>query len=185
MTESRYQRVSRQRGIALLVVLLLLLVMTLVGLAVMRGTQMEERMAAGLYDRSLAFQSAEAALREAEALIFTAPTFPGSGNCTNGLCPQRTNLADTDVEYWLMPATGWRNATVDTTVDNDGTGAGPAIATPTQFIIEPLGMGENWFKCGAVTPVDALCLSQRFRVTVRTNAPGRAEVLLQSTVSAP
>lgn len=60
---------SRQQGASLLVVLILLLVMTLLGLAILRSTLMQERMSANLYDRSLSFQSAETALREAEARI--------------------------------------------------------------------------------------------------------------------
>ena len=56
----------RQSGVALIVVLILLMVMTLLGLASLRGTLMEERMSANLFDRSLAFQAAESALREAD-----------------------------------------------------------------------------------------------------------------------
>ena len=174
-----------QRGVALLIVLILLLVMTLLGLASMRSTQMEERMSANLYDRGIGFQAAEAALREGEEVVAGNPTFPTSGNCTNGLCPQRVLLADTDQEYWLATGTGWRNATVDVDIDNDGAGAGAEIATTPQFIAEPLGLGPNWFACDAFPPVDPLCLTPRFRVTARVNAAGRAPVLLQSTVSTP
>ena len=56
----------RQRGVALLVVLMLLLIMTLLGLASLRGSIMEERMSANLFDRSLMFQAAESALRQGE-----------------------------------------------------------------------------------------------------------------------
>lgn len=63
---SRSSGVYKQTGISLIVVLLLLLVMTLLGLAVLRSTLMEERMSANMYDRSLAFQATEGALREAE-----------------------------------------------------------------------------------------------------------------------
>ncbi len=61
----------RQRGISLIVILLLLLVMTLIGLAVLRTTLLQERMSANLRDRSLSFQAAEAALRDAEEFINT------------------------------------------------------------------------------------------------------------------
>ena len=57
---------GRQRGAALVTVIVLLLVMTLLGLVSVRATVLEERMSAGMYDRSLAFQAAEAALREGE-----------------------------------------------------------------------------------------------------------------------
>src|SRR5690606_36373748 len=42
---------------------------TLIGLASVRGTNLQERMSANMYDRSLAFQRAESALRAAEAAI--------------------------------------------------------------------------------------------------------------------
>lgn len=51
-----------QRGIALVVSLILLIAVTLVGLAGMRGTILQERMAGGAYDRATGFQAAEAAL---------------------------------------------------------------------------------------------------------------------------
>lgn len=65
---------SRQRGISLLIVLILLLVTTMLGIVVLRGTLLEERMSANMYDRSLAFQAAESALRQAEARVLAAVT---------------------------------------------------------------------------------------------------------------
>ncbi len=55
----------RQDGVSLIVVLLLLLIMTLLGLAVLRSTVLEERMASNLVDRGRSFQAAEGAVREA------------------------------------------------------------------------------------------------------------------------
>ncbi len=177
-----------QRGAALLVVLILLLVMTLLGLASMRGTLLEERMSASTYDRGISFQASEAALREAEALAGAspAPAYPTAAGCVNGLCAERATLANTDVEYWNA-ATGvaWRNAAVNVNVDNDGAGAGAAITTTPQFLIEPIGVGPNWFACERQIPADPLCLTPRLRVTARTAPAGRAQVTLQSTVSTP
>lgn len=51
-----------EQGMALMVSLVLLIVVTLVGLAGMRGTILQERMAGGAYDRATGFQAAEAAL---------------------------------------------------------------------------------------------------------------------------
>ena len=68
MTNNQGERIvgirsqRRQQGMALVVSLVLLVVVTLVGLAGMRGTIMQERMAGGAYDRETAFQAAEAAL---------------------------------------------------------------------------------------------------------------------------
>lgn len=58
-----------QRGVALAITLVLLLLATLIGLAGIRNTSLQERMSANMYDRSLAFQRAEAGLRAAEAAI--------------------------------------------------------------------------------------------------------------------
>ncbi|MCC5858552.1 MAG: hypothetical protein JJT90_10370 [Ectothiorhodospiraceae bacterium] len=56
----------RERGAALIISLLLLLVMTLIGVTAMQTSTLQERMAGNTRDRNLAFQSAEAALREGE-----------------------------------------------------------------------------------------------------------------------
>ncbi|MFA7522256.1 MAG: PilX N-terminal domain-containing pilus assembly protein [Halothiobacillaceae bacterium] len=52
----------RQRGVALVIALVLLIAVTLVGLAGIRGTTLQEQMAGNYYDREVAFQAAEAAL---------------------------------------------------------------------------------------------------------------------------
>lgn len=174
---------ARQRGVALLVVLILLLVMTLLGLASLRGSLMEERMSAGLYDRSLGFQAAEAALREGEALLAAGGVvFPASG-CLAGLCAQRVDVLTTDLARWVDPATPWRNSAVALAVDSDGDGT--SIATTPQFVIEEMGQAPNWPGCDREIPINPSCVSPRFRVTARSNEANRAQVLLQSTVSTP
>lgn len=57
---------GRQRGAALVISLLLLLVMTLLGLGASQSTRLQERMAGNQRDQELALQGAEAALRDAE-----------------------------------------------------------------------------------------------------------------------
>lgn len=59
----------RQRGAALIVALLMLLVMTVLGIAAMGVTRMEERMAGNTRDIDVAFQAAEAGLRDSEERI--------------------------------------------------------------------------------------------------------------------
>ncbi|MBB4866607.1 type IV pilus assembly protein PilX [Pseudomonas nitritireducens] len=53
-------------GAILLVTLVMLLLLTLIGLAGMRLASLEERIAGNLRDRQLAFQAAETALRQGE-----------------------------------------------------------------------------------------------------------------------
>lgn len=170
---------TRQRGVALVVVLILLLVMTLLGLSSMRGTLLEERMSGIMYDRGLAFQAAEAALREAESLIVTAPpAFPTVG-CHAGFCAQPVPVLGTP-ERALDPAfTGWRDA-----IANVGT----RVSQP-QFIIEALGPGETSVGCSNAGEGErsALCFIPRYRITARSVdvAGGRAQITLQSIFTAP
>lgn len=58
--------VRLQRGFSLIVGLIFLVAITLLGVIAMKNTLLQERMAGGLRDRSLAFQAAEAALRDAK-----------------------------------------------------------------------------------------------------------------------
>ena len=72
--------VRRQKGITLIVGLILLLVMTMLGLTAVQVTTQQERMAGNLRDRNIAFQAAESALREGEsALIRCVIDFNGNG----------------------------------------------------------------------------------------------------------
>lgn len=72
---------SAQRGAALAVCLVLLLVVTILGVTSMRTTTLQERMAGNMRDSNLAFQAAEAALREGEEFLqqATLPAFTGAG----------------------------------------------------------------------------------------------------------
>jgi type IV pilus assembly protein PilX len=159
----------RQCGASLVVVLLLLLIMTLLGLAAMRGTIMEERMTANMTDRNLAFQATEAALREGEALAQATIAPPTSG-CVNGMCAIPTASS---IDRWLDPSfNGWRAGTTTLT----------ASAVQAEFFVEYMGEAPTWPGCEQVVPVLPLCLAPRYRITARTSSAdnSRAEVLLQS-----
>lgn len=171
-----------QRGAVLIVALLMLLVITLLGLAGARTVSLEEAMAGNSYDRNLALQAVETALREAELRVEAsepAPAYsdnnadcPASpspiNNCTQGVCPK----PDKDCPSRWDPAsrfTGWTNASI-----NLGTLAGAA----PQYFIEYLG---NNFPCSDGGPYDPKDC-KRYRITARTNPEnvGRAQVMLQS-----
>lgn len=63
------RQVRSERGAALVVGLVFLVVMTLIAVTAMQSTTLQERMAGNVRDRSLAFQAAEAALRAGEQWI--------------------------------------------------------------------------------------------------------------------
>lgn len=76
---------SKQQGFVLVVGLIMMLMLTIIGLTAIRGSGMQELMAGNIKDRNLAFQAAEASLREAEALvdnnIAKCGSFTGADGC--------------------------------------------------------------------------------------------------------
>lgn len=162
---------ANQRGVALVVALILLLIMTVLGLVMLRVTQLEERMSANLYARSLGFQATEAALREAENLLVTSsPTFDAS--CTGGFC---SAPVATDADRWVDTGfSGWRDAT-STLQTLQGT---------PQFFIESMGKHPAWPGCDQEVPIQSTCLRPRYRITARSGT-GPSDVLLQSNYMTP
>lgn len=79
MNTSRLQRIPRgsrsqwrQRGMALLVSLVFLLLLTMLGIASMQSATLQEKMAGSVTQRNTSFQSAEAVLRLGEAAIMAS-----------------------------------------------------------------------------------------------------------------
>lgn len=72
-----------ERGAALLVALIMLLLITILGVSAMQTTTLEEKMAGNLRDRHVAFQAAEAALRAGEQYaVSNYPSVTGTGTIT-------------------------------------------------------------------------------------------------------
>ncbi len=168
----------RQRGVTLVIALMLLLAITLLGLASMRGSSMQERMSANLYDRAIAFQAAESSLREAEALLATGSAGPFDGTI-NGLYGKPTPTAsgfhnrwEDSAVTWATASGWWESADADTRAK--------AAGTP-QYIIEDMGMWPSTPDCDTVTTIAPDCLKPRYRITARS-APvvGRPSVVLQT-----
>lgn len=167
-----------QGGAALIVVLVLLLIVTMLGLASLRGTLLEERMSANLFDRSLAFQAVEAALREAELSVANpnaASTFPTSG-CSAQLCARQVVAAGTVPRWDDASFTGWKNAT---------TFSSGSIQMNAQYFIEYMGLAPSWAGCDQLKPSNPQCLKPRFRITARTSDAGRSHVMLQTSYVSP
>jgi type IV pilus assembly protein PilX len=65
-----------QRGVVLIIALMFLVALTLLAIASMGGTTLEERMAGQYRDLNVAFQAAEAALRDAERDLYGVGAAP-------------------------------------------------------------------------------------------------------------
>lgn len=169
---------ARQKGVALIIALVLLLVMSLLGVSSLRTSLMQESMSGATFDRGLAFQAAEAALREGEALLVgpVPPPIPPSG-CVGGLCSQPIP-AEGAPDRWTDPSfNGWTNGT---------TPLGDLVEGQ-QYFVEDMGQAPNWPGCEQEIPVNALCLSPRYRITARSGdeTQARSRAMLQSSFSTP
>jgi type IV pilus assembly protein PilX len=156
---------------SLLVVLILLVVMSILGVAVMRSSSMQERMAANLRDRSLATQAAEAALAAGQTALNGVAKFrttaPTATDCTSlGVCPSFTSTAA--ATWQTGPTVGGANGVPQTTTD---------------YWIEYLGENQTAMEVGGVIPAsETVTLGPMFRITARSRAVGRAAVTLQTDV---
>jgi len=81
---------QHQSGVVLVVSLIMLLLLTMLGVTGMQVSGLEEKMAGNSKDQNLAFQAAEAALRDAENDILNSGRVSGltdmDNQCTDGLC---------------------------------------------------------------------------------------------------
>ena len=197
----------RQAGVSLLVVLLLLVIMTLLGLAVLRGSLLEERMSANMYDRSIAFQQAESALRQAEDRVRAVVASEGLGYVIGAKCgddPNHTGGSIVDADC-AVPSTAysgggecasstnplqscWFVATDQLTTANKSAGA-------PQYMIQFMGLRDSAVDLGLDSSANAsqyggssgVIREAMYRVFARShNATGaggdRAVVVLQGNV---
>ena len=158
----------QERGVALVMALVLLVIMNLLGLSAMRSAILEEKMAGQIRDRNLSLEAAEAALRQAEAHVAVNRPIksPGEACDTAGVCGLPAPGAP---QRWSDPAfTGWVNA---------ATVSSGALTITPQMFTEYLG---NTFPC-VPTDLSRQNNCPRYRITARSQAGGdRASVTLQS-----
>jgi type IV pilus assembly protein PilX len=97
----------RQRGFSMIVVLLLLTIMIGLGTTALRTAAADARISGNERDRQLAFEAAEAALRDGESLLAAAPP-PADhfdAGCSRGLClPSATGMPQWRQIDWDGPA---------------------------------------------------------------------------------
>ena len=161
--------VTRESGVALVVGLIVLTVLTLLAVTGMSTTQMEERMAGNYRDRTLAFQAAESALRDAEAFLQQAnlPVF-------NGSQPGLINLVagSGSTEYWTN--FDWTNNSQQASTSLSD------LNSQARYVIEELPAipaATESQKFGALREQNV------YKVTARaTGGSGTAVVILQSTI---
>lgn len=162
---------KHQRGAALFVGLIIMLVLTILGISIMHVVTQQERMARNLLNQNIAFQAAESALRagEAEIVSDSAPFSPFEyelfGACVN--------------TYRCLPATGgiprWK--TVSWAAGSTNTApiamALPGTPRPSRYLIE-LTTGKPTFDPSIG------CTPAVFRISAQGYGPAGAESKLQT-----
>lgn len=173
----------RQSGVALIFALLVLLVVTLLGLAAIRNTTIFQRIMSNFYDRELAFQAAEAGLAAAAQLIGTTSNIRNCGQ--GGSACQSNPFADPNASSFIqaVPAgtasgqfTAGLNANYQPqfVIENMGTWVDPSTST---------GFGQT-ANAAAYGAQGASTTAVYYRVTARSADPAnvgdRAVVTLQA-----
>ncbi len=101
---------ARERGIVIVVVLIFLVLLAMLGLDSMQANVLQEKEAGNARDTNLAFQAAEAALRDGENYIITTVTEATGFTtaCAGGLCQPATGPTpvwnDATLSVWTAAA---------------------------------------------------------------------------------
>lgn len=207
MSNHNRKRASSQRGATLIVSLVILAVITILGIASIRNSSLELKMAASARDRAVAFQRAEAALTRVEETLSAEPPPFGvssflstcSGNncfkadCSNGLCfagdfdnatsttQCKTVKAGQDQrEFWKEPSV-WNTAGKHRTA-SVGKTKDSATAEDVKYIIEFMCFVPRTAQVISSTHKEGDTDVPLYRITVQAQGEAsRSTVMLQST----
>ncbi|MCC7096074.1 MAG: hypothetical protein IT472_02685 [Thermomonas sp.] len=177
---------GHQQGVSLLVVLVLLIVMSVLGIAVLRSSAMQERMAANLYDRSLAFQAAETALRQVQNAVLGNPAIVEL-QYGKTLAELRADGLPLDCAGHGFCNQDSNSGTIETPVRmSDSYTAADGKVMPFTYTLEYLGTGKGSMLLGICETTygqnSYQCQRPMFRATVRGQGPGHALVVLQANI---
>ncbi len=179
-------RHSTQHGFVLIVALILLLVLTILGLAAAQSTSLQERMAGNTRSRDMAFQAAEAGLRAAESCLNSGSAlcanFSANANGTYLFNPGApTPPATNTTPLWQVP--GFWSTAGNVLSYSAVTGSSlQYVAAPPEFIIEQMppiavpggNLGTQQYGGGSPT-------IQLYRITaLGTGGDSTATAMLQS-----
>ncbi|HKT32142.1 MAG TPA: pilus assembly protein [Gammaproteobacteria bacterium] len=171
-------RRNLQQGVVLVVSLILLLVLTILGIAAIQSTSLEERMAGNQRAHQLAFEAAEAALRQGEQALNGMASLPPFDGSVLGYYPTpvdgsgNTLTAGVDWQNW-----NWAQKSIPYT----GTlGIGSNTGATASYYIEPFKYVAT---AGQSLDVSAPIPGQQlYAITARGVSPdGKSVVILQST----
>jgi len=184
---------QRQSGMSLFPALMFLLVLSVLGVSALNSTLMQDKMVSNTKDLNLAFQAAEAGLRDGEAdvernkTIWTPTSF--SSACTNGLCvPPSTWPSPSSLD--ISKAIDWTNTGLTRSYGSQtALPLLPDVAAQPQYVIErippppglPATPGSSvGIGCGVSCPPPPTGFAYRLTV-LATGVRPETRVVLQST----
>jgi type IV pilus assembly protein PilX len=107
-------RLHSQRGMALLISLVFLLLLTLIGISSMQNATLQEKMAGSVSLRNQSFQGAEAALRVGESAVqldsYSLPVCSGTSQCAppaEASTLKAAGFNSTSGVTWIASGTGF------------------------------------------------------------------------------
>lgn len=175
---------QQQRGAVLIISLILLVVLTLLGLSAMRNTSLEESMAGNMRAENVAFQAAEAALRNGEEWLteLTAKPLANGTGSTGIWLLDAPDADDTDDQpWWRQRDAAWWAANGEELGDDvDLTYlAGTNLPVQPLYIIEERGVKRDSLNVGQQQDFIGL---DYYQVTARgLDMSQRSEVFVRST----
>jgi type IV pilus assembly protein PilX len=175
----------RQQGIALIMALVFLMLLTIIGVTAMTTTSLQEKMAGNVQNKHGAFQAAESALRVGEAYLQatgTLPAFTATGVTAGHFLP----AAATSAPVW--ETVDWSNCTSTPKIICLPAGTIAKVATQPAYVIEEVadasgsGGGTGSLVAGFKPPPAVSGTSKIYRVTARGSGTTDAAVALVQSV---
>ena len=184
-----YRKRCHQRGLSLVVTLVLMVATLGLGLAVMAVNAMQERMISSSKDKDLALQAAEAGLRDGEQDVASNinPATPFNDGCLSGLCTtpaQRSGLGANASLSPVDPGLGF-DWSVDGNVRKYGQYTGvaqfPGVSAQPRYVIERFSFLGTPAGESAALGTEPTAAGIGYRITVRAvGVRPETAVVLQS-----
>lgn len=176
MSDLSYRPVfKQQQGAVLVIGLIMLLLLTVIGMASIRGTDLQERMAGNARDHNLAFQASEAAVRSAENYLSAASIAPYAAGA--GYHQDLTGAASPP----LWTPADWNTKEAVKIADNTLKG----ISEQPKYVIEQLEISISPGNLGSAVDqqsLDSMAEREVYRITARgLGGTKDSEALIQTT----
>lgn len=167
-----------QRGMVLIVSMILLLVMTILALTVGQTSRMQEHMAGNFRDSDLSFQAAEAGLRDAEQFLWDQTSPP----ITCGAPPCDVYQTDTfdDIDLRVQTEDWWDDHGRE--YGEEGTHEVTGVQQDPRYVIEEMGFTPFSLTVGRGVPSGRTFYRNSSRAYGGTTS---AQAVVESTFTRP